>query len=162
MPAVRVLVVILVAVAATGAVARGATTEYDPLSTLRYATSAEKRATRPLAEAVVTAYRSGSLTALCALLPPVDVKRVYGNLSRCQQALRRRKHPCSNRCTYRVSGAMVVYATERDKALSRPMLAWLYTVRDPRRGREGEVEIRMRQEHGRWRLLGDIVESLPG
>ena len=162
MPAVRVLVVILVAVAATCAVARGATTEYDPLSTLRYATNAEKRATRPLAEAVVTAYRSGNLTALCALLRPVDVKRVYGNLSRCQQALRRRKHPCSNRCTYRVSGAMVVYATERDKALNRPTLAWLYTVRDPRRGGAGEIEIRIRKEHGRWQLLGDIVESLPG
>ncbi len=161
-PAVRVLFVILVAVAATGAVARGATTEYDPLSTFRLATSAEKRATRPLAEAVVTAYRSGNFAALCALFSSADVKRVYGNLSRCQQTLRRTKHPCSNRCTYRVWGAMAAYTTQQDKALNRPTLAWLYTVRDPRRSGEGEIEIRMRKAHGRWKLLRDIVESWSG
>lgn len=162
MPAVRVLVVILAAVAATCAVARGATTEYDPMSTLRYATSAEKRATRPLADAVVAAYRNGNLMALCALLPSVDVERVYGNLSRCRQALRRRRHPCSNRCTYRVWGAVAAYPTQRDKTLNRPTLAWVYTVRDPRRSGEGEIEIRIRKEHGRWKLSGDIVESWSG
>ncbi len=161
-PAVRVLVVFLVAVAATSATARGAATEYDPWSTLRYATGAEKRATRPLAEAVVAAYRSGNFAALCGLFSPAHVDRVYGSPSRCRQTLRRTKHPCSDRCTYRAWGAMTAYQTRRDKELDRPTLAWLYTVRDPRRSGGGEIDIRMRKAQGRWYLVSDIVESWTG
>lgn len=158
----RVLLLGLVVVATTGTAGRAATTEYDPFSTLRPATSAEKRATHPVAEAVLTAYRSGRFAPLCSLFSPAEVKRVHGTLTRCQQALRRTKHPCGNRCEFRVSGVMAAYLTESDKALNRPTLAWLYTVRDPRRSGKGELEIRLRKESGRWVLRSDIVEAWSG
>jgi hypothetical protein len=142
--------------------AEGATTEYDPFSTLRPATSAEKKATRPLADAVLTAYRSGRFAPLCALFSPAEVKRVYGTLRGCQQALRRTKHPCASRCEFRVSVVMAAYLTERDQALHRLTLGWLYRVQDPRRTGKGELEIRLRKESGRWILRSDIVEAWSG
>ena len=159
--AVRV-VVILVTLAVTSAIAQGATTEYDPFSTLRPATNAEKRATRPLAEAVLTAYRSGRFAPLCSLFSPAEVKRVYGSVRRCQQVLRRTKHPCTHRCEFRVSAVMAAYLTERDQALHRTSLDWLYRVRDPSRSGKGELEIRLRRESGGWILRSDIVEAWSG
>ena len=69
----RALVVTLVTLAATTAPAEGAAIEYDPLTTSRPETSAEKRATRPFAEAVLTAYRSGRFAPLCSLFSPAEV-----------------------------------------------------------------------------------------
>ena len=74
--AVRAVLVILVALAATSVVAESATAEYDPFTTLRQATRAERRATLPLAEAVLTAYRSSRFAPLCGLFSPAEVKRV--------------------------------------------------------------------------------------
>jgi hypothetical protein len=152
----------LAVVATTGASGRAATTEYNPLSTFRPATRAEKRATRPVAEAVLRAYRTGNLAALCVLVSPPEVKRVYGTPSRCQRALRRVKHRCSDRCEFRSVGAFAMYLTARDKALHRTSLAWVHTMRDPRQSGHGEIEIRFRKEKGRWILLPDIVESWSG
>jgi hypothetical protein len=157
--AVRAVLVVMVTLAATSATAAGATAEYDPFTTLRPATSAEKRATRPLAEAVLTAYRSGRFAPLCALFAPAEVKRVFSTLKACQEALRRTKHPCAHGCEFRVAGVMAAYLTERDRKLHRTTLAWLYTARDPRRSGKGELEIRLRRESGRWTLRSDIVEA---
>ena len=145
--AARVFVV-LVAMTSTGAIAHGAAAADEPWPALVPATRAERQATRPLAEAVVTAYRSGRFAALCDLLPAAEVKRAHGSLRRCRQALRRVDHPCSNRCRFHLGGVYGAYKTERDKALHRKSLAWLYTMRDPSGSGRGEVEIRFHSVHG--------------
>ena len=86
----------------------------------------------------------------------------FGTLKACRETLRRTKHPCARGCEFRVSAVMAAYLTERDKALRRTTLAWLYTARDPRRSGKGELEIRLRKEPGGWILRSDIVEAWSG
>jgi hypothetical protein len=147
-----------VAVIAGVATPQAAATD-DPRPTFVPVTSAERRATRPLAEGVVGAYRSGRFAVLCTLVSPAKVTRVYGSVTHCLQSLRRTPHPCSDRCVFRLAGVFGVYVHGRDKARHAKTVAWVYTIRDPRRSREGEIEIRFRREHGRWTLQPDMVGS---
>jgi hypothetical protein len=157
----RAVVVILVAVVAICPPARGALTAFDPLSTFRQATSAERQATRPLAESVVRAYRSGRVSVLCAMFSPTEIKSAYGSVLRCRQSFERVKPRCSMRCSFRVHIVMTAYLTERDKARNRKTLAWLYVVHNPDVPGHGELEIRFRSEGRSW-TLHEIVEARSG
>ena len=156
--AARTLGLMAVAVIAGVATPQAAATD-DLRPTFVPVTSAERRATRPLAEGVVGAYRSGRVAVLCTLVSPAKVTRVYGSVTHCLQSLRRTTHPCSDRCVFRLAGVFGVYVHGRDKARHAKTVAWVYTIRDPRRSREGEIEIRFRREHGRWTLQPDMVGS---
>jgi hypothetical protein len=123
-------------------------------------TTAERRATRPLADAVVTAYRSGRFSALCSMFSRTEVERAYGSLRRCRRTLDRRTHAYCARCRFRVGFVLGVYETERDKALGRKTLVWLYAIRSPTRS--GDLEISVRREHGRWILLPHVTGSWSG
>jgi len=151
----------LVAVAAMCTPARGAVTAYDPLSTFRQATTAEKQATRPLAESVIRAYRSGRFSVLCTMFSPAEIKSTYGSVRRCRQSFERVKPQCSVRCSFRVHTVMTAYLTERDKARNRKTLAWLYVVHNPDVRGHGELEIRFRREGRSW-TLHEIVEARSG
>jgi len=74
--------------------------------------------------------------------------------------LSRRNYRCTERCSFRVVSVETAYLTARDKVQRRKTLLWLYTVNDPARTGNGELEIRCRQE-GRW-ILQDIVEAWSG
>lgn len=126
-------------------------------------TAAERRATRPLAETVVAAYRSGTLSALCDLFSQAEIRRVHGSLPRCRRTLDGSRHPCTNRCSYKVFGVFGAYVTERDKALQRKTIAWLYGVRGhPGFKGRSEMEIRLRKDRGHWALVGNPVEAGSG
>ena len=75
--------------------------------------------------------------------------------------LSRRDYRCSDRCSFRVVSVETAYLTARDKVQGRKTLLWLYAVNDPARTGNGELEIRARQEGGRW-ILQDIVEAWSG
>lgn len=155
----RVLPIVAVAAAISLAPSAGAT---DGPS-FAAVTTAERRATQPLSETVLAAYRSGTLAALCDLFSPAEIRRVHGSLPRCRRTLAGSRHPCTNRCSYKVFGVFGAYLTERDKALRRKTIAWLYVVRG-HPGFEGrsELEIRLRKDRGHWVLPGNPVEAGSG
>src|SRR5262245_56105519 len=125
----RVLPVVLAAAVGAGVAALPARAVSSPLATYVPVTNAEKRATRPLAESVVAAYRSGRFRTLCGLFSPSEIEHAYGTLKRCQQAAARFNHPCANRCSFRVARVLGAYVTARDRDLKRKTLAWIYVVR---------------------------------
>ena len=73
----------------------------------------------------------------------------------------RSNYRCSERCSFRVVSVETAYLTARDKVQGRKTLLWLYAVNNPARTGNGELEIRCRQEGGRW-TLQDIVEAWSG
>ena len=101
------------------------------------------------------------MATLCARFSPAEVKRSYGSLTRCRQLLSRSNYRCSERCSFRVVSVETAYLTARDKLQGRKTLLWLYAVDNPARAGKGELEIRCRQEGGRW-TLQDIVEAWLG
>ena len=101
------------------------------------------------------------MATLCARFSPAEVKRSYGSLTRCRQLLSRSNYRCSKRCSFRVVSVETAYLTARDKLQGRKTLLWLYAVNNPARTGNGELEIRCRQEGGRW-TLQDIVEAWSG
>lgn len=151
-----VLVVALGAVAAGGGTSPAVATD-EPWPTFVSVTSTERRATRPLADAVSTAYRSGRFSVLCSMFSRTEVERAYGTVRRCRRTLDRHTRPYCNRCGFRVGSVLGVYETERDKALHRKTIVWLYAIRSP--ARSGDLEISFQKEHGRWVLLRDITGS---
>lgn len=161
MTATRLLVLGLTVVATTCGAGQAAPSEYDPFSTLRHATRAERRATHPIAQTVIGAFRSGRMATLCARFSPAEIKRSYGSLTRCRQLLSGSTYRCSERCSFRVVSVETAYLTARDKVQGRKTLLWLYAVNNPARTGNGELEIRCRQEVGRW-TLQDIVEAWSG
>jgi hypothetical protein len=159
----RVLVVVLlVGLAATGAATQPASAADEPWPTYVPVTNAEKRATRPIAEAVVEAYRFGRFSALCAIMSPTQVRRVYRTIERCRRSVDRATHPCTNRCVFRLGTVIGAYVTEADKAQRKKTLAWLYVMKSRARSGSGELEIRIRKEAGRWILVPNIVEAWSG
>ena len=151
----------LTVVATSCGAGQAAASEYDPFSTLGHATRAERRATQPIAQTVIDAFRTGRMATLCARFSPAEVKRSYGSLTRCRQLLSRSNYRCSKRCSFRVVSVETAYLTARDKLQGRKTLLWLYAVDNPARAGKGELEIRCRQEGGRW-TLQDIVEAWSG
>ena len=159
----RVLVLVLLAgLAATGGATQPASAADEPWPAYVSVTNAEKRATRPLAEAVVEAYRFGRFSALCAIMSPMQVRRVYRTIERCRRSLDRTTHPCTNRCVFRLGTVIGAYVTEADKVQRRKTLAWLYVMKSRGRSGSGELEIRVRKDAGRWILLPNIVEGWSG
>jgi len=157
----RAVLVVLVAVATISPLARGGVNGYDPFSTLRQATRAERDATRPLAQNVVKAYRFGRFSTVCAMFSPAEVVSAYGTVRQCRRSFQRIKPRCSVRCSFVVHSVMTAYVTERDKAQHRKTLEWLYVVNNPEVRGHGELEIRFRREGRSWSLR-EIVEAWSG
>jgi hypothetical protein len=116
-------------------------------------TAAERAKTRPLVDMVLAAYRSGDYAPLCDVFSQQVIREEFGTRARCRSTTARQpRRPCRT-CAFPRRRALAAYLTAADRRAGRKMITWLVlVVGDPKFERNSELELRFREEQGRWML----------
>jgi hypothetical protein len=124
-------------------------------------TAAEKRQTRPLADLVQAAHKSGDFSLLCGAWSQQIIRETVGTRARCRTETRRGR-PCKT-CTYGTRQVLGLYKTAADRTQKRKTVVWLIPVKGDPRLKGGSLEIRCKQEQRRWVVTYVLQDGLaPG